>query len=147
MWPEEFKWKLALNQEDSFSHTITLIPENESLTKWTVLGQMMAIKNNFKANNIDQVVSTFTQASLQESPKAKYLVLEKDETTKNFWAIFKVETPNYPNDPIPESQLWYAIQGNSTLYVNFVAIKEKTLSKAFVEKWIKVFKSSHLINK
>jgi hypothetical protein len=55
--------------------------------------------------------------------------------------LFKVETPSFPNDPKPESQLWYVIQGEKTLHSMFIAKKEKTLSKEFIKKWSKVFKS------
>jgi hypothetical protein len=145
LWPEEYKWTIASNVEDSFTITQTLIPENESLQRWTIVGQMMAMKNSFKAKSIDQVINVFTQSALQQSTKAKYVVLEKEQKAKNFWAIFKVETPDFPNDPMPESQLWYAIQGDSTLYVTFVAIKKKELSNEFLDKWIKVFKASKLV--
>ena len=72
------------------------------------------------------------------------MIIEKDSTSKNFWAIFKVENPSFPNDPLPESQLWYVIHGDSTLYANFVAIRKASLSDEFVAKWTKVFKSSRL---
>lgn len=59
--------------------------------------------------------------------------------------LFKVETPSFPNDPKPESQLYYAIQGESTLFVNFIAIKEKKLPKDFIDKWSKVFKECEFV--
>lgn len=147
IWPSEFKWKIVSNQEDSLLVSTLLVPEKESLQRWSILGWMSAMKNNFKASNIDEALEIYKQASLRESPKAKYNLLEKDGRAKNFWAIFKVENPDFPNDPIPESQLWYIFQGNSTLYVNFVAIKEKELNKEFVDRWTKVFKTSRLVYK
>jgi hypothetical protein len=81
---------------------------------------------------------------LQESPLAKFAVVEKDSSANNFWVIFKVDNPSFPNDPLPESQLWYVIQGESALFVNFVAIKKEKLTDEFVTKWTKILKSSRL---
>jgi hypothetical protein len=72
-------------------------------------------------------------------------VIEKNDTAKNVWVLFKVETASFPNDPVPESQLYYAIQGDKTLYVTFIATKEKALSSDFLLKWSKVFKESELL--
>jgi hypothetical protein len=69
--------------------------------------------------------------------------VESNDITKNIWVLFKVETPGFPNDPKPESQLFYAVQGEVTLYVNFIALK--TLSNDFINKWTKVFKSSEFV--
>lgn len=144
VWAEEYKWKIGSNQEDKTMHFLEIIPGNETIDKWTMLGTMMSLKN-VKISKTDQVVEMFRQSSLKESPKAKLTVLESNDTTKNIWVLFKVETPSFPNDTKPESQLYYAIQGEATLYVNFIAIKQKTLSTDFVDKWSNIFKSSELV--
>lgn len=146
-WPEEYKWKVVLNEEDTVKKSISMIPGYESTEKWTIMAHMLTMKNHNKADKIGKVIEVFTQAALKASPKAICVVLEKMQKAKNAWTIFKIETPEFPNDPMPESQLYYAIQGNSTLYINFVAIKEKNLSKAFVDKWSKIFKRSALLYK
>jgi len=105
---------------------------------------MMSLKNT-KIESTDQVVEMYRQSSQKESPKAKLTVIEDNNKVKNIWVLFKVETPSFPNDPNPESQLYYAIQGEVALYINFIAIKEKTLSKDFLSKWTKVFKNSELV--
>ncbi|QOW09867.1 hypothetical protein Q73A0000_05565 [Kaistella flava (ex Peng et al. 2021)] len=143
-WAEEYKWKIGSNQEDNSSHMIELLSGNETFDNWTILGTMMSYKN-VKISNTDQIVELYRKASIKESPKAKLAILETNETAKNIWVLFKVETPSFPNDPKPESQLYYATQGETTLYVNFIAIKEKKLSKDFVEKWSKVFKDSEFV--
>ena len=143
-WPEEYKWKVVTNQEDETTHFIEVIPGKEKLEKWTMIGTMLSLKN-VKISTTAQVVEFYRQSSLEESPQAKLTVLESSDTAKNIWVIFKVDTPSFPNDPNPESQVYYAVQGESTLYVNFVAVKQKTLQKDFIEKWVKVFKASELL--
>lgn len=59
--------------------------------------------------------------------------------------IIKVETADFPNDPIPESDLWFIQQGNSNHFAAFVAIRQKEFSKSFIDKWVGVFKKSKLI--
>lgn len=146
IWPEEHKWKICANQEDETSHFIEVIPEKEDINSWTILGAMNTVKNTTNTTT-DQVIKSMIESSLSESPKARLTVLEKNDSTKNSWIIFKVETPSFPNDPIPESQLFYVIQGEQSLFMNFIAIKEETLSNDFIIKWTNVFKSSELIYK
>jgi len=144
IWAEEYKWKLASNQEDASTQMLEIVPGNETIDNWTMLGTMLSYKNA-KISKTDQVVEIYRQASAKESPKAKLTVLESNDTAKNIWVLFKIETPSFPNDPKPESQLYYAIQGEATLYVNFIAIKEKKLTKDFQDKWSKIFKDSELV--
>ena len=144
VWCEEYKWKIASNQEDKTTHFLEIIPGKDKIEKWTMLGTMMSLKNT-KITKTEQVVDMYRQSSLKESPKAKLTILESNDTTKNIWVLFKIETPSFPNDPKPESQLYYAIQGEATLYVNFIALKEKALPNDFVTKWTKVFKESELV--
>jgi hypothetical protein len=144
VWPEEYKWKVGNNQDDKSVHFTEIVPVDQSIEKWSILGTMLSLKNT-KIPSTDQVIDMYTRSSLNESPVAKLTVIEKNEEAKNKWVLFKVEITDFPNDPHPESQLYYAIQGENTLYVNFIAVKEKTLSADFVDKWAKVFKSSELV--
>jgi hypothetical protein len=144
VWCEEYKWKIASNQENATTHFLEIIPGKEKIEKWTMLGTMMSLKNT-KITKTEQVLEMYRQTSQKESPEAKLTVLESNDSAKNIWVLFKIETPSYPNDPKPESQLYYAIQGETTLYVNFIAVKEKTISKDFESKWTKVFKESELV--
>ena len=144
VWAQEYKWKIGSNQEDKTMQFLEIVPGKETIDKWTMLGTMMSLKN-VKISKTDQVVQMYRESSLKESPKAKLTVIESNDTTKNIWVLFKVETSSFPNDPKPESQLYYSIQGEATLYVNFIAIKEKTLPTDFINKWSKIFKDSELV--
>ena len=144
VWAEEYKWKIVSNQENQSMHMLEMVPENETGDNWKIIGTMISYKNT-KISRTDQVVEIYKQDSEKESSKAKVTILESDDKGKNIWVLFKVETPSFPNDPNPESQLYYAIQGEKTLYVNFIAIKEKKLFKEFVDKWSIVFKNSEIV--
>jgi len=144
VWPEEYKWKVGSNQEDKAQQMIELIPGNETIEKWTIIGTMMSIKG-VKNVPMDVAMNTMFEQAKQNAIKPTLTLVERNDTAKNAWIIFKIEAPKFKNDKNPESQLYYIIQGQSSLYSNFVAIKEKTLSKDFVDKWTKVFKSSELI--
>lgn len=124
---------------------IERIPENETLEKWSIMSTTLIYKN-VKIAKTEQIVAIFKAASESASKDSKLTVLESNDSAKNIWVLFKVETPKYPNDPKPESQLYYAIQGDVSLYVNFVAVKEKKLSQDFVDKWSKIFKESKFVN-
>ncbi|MGH2665992.1 hypothetical protein [Flavobacterium sp.] len=144
IWPEEYKWKVGANQESEASHFTELIPEKETLDNWTIIGTMMSLKN---VTNIpmDKAMNLFYSKTKNTAPEAKLTLIEKNEGGKNSWILFKVEAPKYLNGSNPESQVYYIIQGNSSLYVSIVGIKEKTISKSFEEKWGKIFKSSQIV--
>lgn len=143
-WPEEFQWKIVTNHETDQMHFIELIPENENVEEWTIIGTMISVKG-ITGLPMDVAVNMMYEQTKASAPKAKLTVIEKNETDKNHWVIFKIESPNFVNDKNPESQLYYIIQGDSSLYSNFVAKKEKQLSANFVDKWAEIFKTSELV--
>ncbi|RYD56250.1 MAG: hypothetical protein EOP56_13025 [Sphingobacteriales bacterium] len=143
-WPDEYKWQIGSDQETQEQHMIELVPGNETVEKWTILGTMISIKN---VQNVPMNVATnlmFEQAK-KRAIEPKITIIERNDDAKHPWIIFKIEAASFNDDPNPESQLYYIIQGNTSLYTNLVAIKEKALSKAFVDKWAKTFKKSELV--
>lgn len=145
-WPEEYEWKIGSNEEDGNIHFLELIPGNETVENWTIIGTMMSLKD-VRNVPMDIVINMMFEQSKIDAPESKLTLIEKNETDANHWALFTIESPWFNDDENPESQLFYIVQGNSSLYTNFVAIKEKELSKEFVDKWVKVFKASELVNR
>lgn len=143
-WPEKYEWKIGSNQETEQMHFIELIPEKESIDNWTIIGTMMSIKGATKVP-MDVAINLMFDQTKATAPNAKLTIIEKNETDENHWTIFTIESPKFTDDKKPESQLYYIVQGKSSLYSNFVAIKEKKLSEDFINDWIKVFKSSELV--
>jgi len=143
-WPEEYKWKIGTNQEDEIIHFMELVPEKESIENWTIIGTMMSLKN-VTGMPMDKAMNFFFDQTKTNAPEAKLTLIEKNETEKNHWVLFKVEVEKYLDDPKPESQLYYIIQGESSLYVNLVGIKEKKISKPFETKWSAIFKGSKIV--
>lgn len=144
-WPQEYHFKEISNQSEGQVHITEMVPEKEDGENWTLLTETMVIKGAVVPATA-VIVQLFEQSTRSESPDAKLTVLEADDKAKNIWVIFKVETPKFPDDPLPESQLYYAIQGAEGLYVNFIAIKEKELTKEFISRWSAVFKASKLVS-
>jgi len=68
LWPEEYKWKICANQEDSTTHLIEVVPEKEDIKSWTILGATILVKNT-KITSTDQIVQSMTESSLKESLK------------------------------------------------------------------------------
>ena len=145
-WPDEYKWKVGSDQENAQQHMIELVPGNETIDNWKTLGTMLSLKGLVNVPIAATADAMFAQAK-QTAPDAKLTIFEKDETAKHPWIIFKIEAPGFTNDPHPESQVFYIIQGETALYDNFVAIKEKTIPDDFAKKWIAVFKASELVYK
>lgn len=143
-WPENENWKIATNQENEQMTMLELIHANETLDNWTEIGTSIAYKN---ATNIpsDVAMNMMFEQAKKNAPKAKLTFIEKDEKAEFPWIIFTIESPNFKNDKNPESQLWYIIQGKTSLYTNFRAIKKSSIPKELKEKWISFFKSGKMV--
>jgi hypothetical protein len=143
-WPDEYKWKVGSDQENDKEHLIELVPGGESIDNWKTMGTMHSYKGVLSVP-VASVPDMMLKQAKKTAPDAKLSIFEKDEKAKNPWIIFKIESPGFTVDPRPESQLFYVVQGQTALYVNFAAVKEKELSDDFVKKWIKVFKASEMV--
>jgi tetratricopeptide (TPR) repeat protein len=145
-WPDSENWKVGDDQENAQQHVIDLIHKNETIDKWTELGNMTSIKG-VTGVPMDKAMNLMFEQAQLNAPKAKLTFIEKDESSKYPWIIFIIEAPSFKNDKTPESQLWYIVQGNHALYTNFRAIKQATIPVDLKEKWIKFFKTGKIINK
>ena len=145
-WPMEENWKIGTNQENEKMVMLELIHSNETLENWTEIGTMMAIKGvtNFA---MDDAMNLMYEQTKKSAPKAKLTFIEKDETVEHPWIIFTIESTSFKADKTPESQLWYIVQGKSSLYTNFRAVKKATVPADLKDKWIKFFKSGKIVNK
>lgn len=145
-WPESENWKIGNSSENEKTAILELIHSNETLEKWTEFGYMMSIKGLKNIPMEEAMNLLFDQAKLK-SPKAKLTFIEKDESVEHPWAIFTIEAPNFTNDKTPESQLWYVVQGKTSFYTNFRAVKQATVPTDLKDKWIKFFKTGKIVNK
>jgi tetratricopeptide (TPR) repeat protein len=145
-WPEEENWKVGSSQENEQMAMLELIHSDETLENWTEFGSMISIKG---AKNIpmDKAMNMMFEQAKQNAPKAKLTFIEKDESVEYPWIIFTIEAPGFKNDKTPESQLWYIVQGKTSLYTNFRAVKQVTVPFGLKEKWIKFFKTGEILNK
>lgn len=145
-WPNDEYWKIGDDQENSQQHVIDIIHENETIDKWTELGNMTSIKD---VTNVpmDKAMNMMFDQAKQSAPKSKLTFIEKDENTEYPWIIFMIESPSFKNDKTPESQLWYIIQGKQALYTNFRAIKQATIPEELKAKWTTFFKTGKIVYK
>ncbi|MES2381800.1 MAG: tetratricopeptide repeat protein [Bacteroidota bacterium] len=145
-WPESENWKVGNSQETDEMAMLELIHTNETLEKWTEFGSMMSIKG---AKNIpmDKAMNMMFEQAKLNSSKAKLTFIEKDESAEYPWIIFTIEAPGFKNDKTPESQLWYIVQGKTSLYTNFRAVKQATVPAELKDKWIQFFKTAKVVNK
>jgi tetratricopeptide (TPR) repeat protein len=145
-WPESENWKLGDSQQDDKMSMLELIHTNETLENWTEIGTMISIKG-VKNLGMDNAMNLMYEQAEQTAPKAKLSFIEKDETAEYPWIIFMIEASKFTNDKRPESQLWYIVQGKTSLYTNFRAIKKDTIPEELKTKWIAFFKTGKVVNK
>ncbi len=146
-WPESENWKVGDNQENNEQHVLDLIHSNETIEKWTELGNMTAYKGMTAKIPMDKAMELMFDQAKKNAPKAKLTFLEKDEKAEYPWILFTIEAPGFNDDKTPESQLWYIIQGKQALYTNFRAVKKASISAAQKEKWMTFFKTGKIVNK
>lgn len=145
-WPESENWKLASSQENEQMSMVELIRSNETLENWTEMGTMMSIKG-VQNLPMDKAMNLMYDQAKQNAPKAKLTFLEKDEKAEYPWIIFTIESPAFKNDKRPESQLWYVVQGKTSLYTNFRAIKMASIPADLKDKWVSFFKTGKVVYK
>ncbi|OCX52626.1 hypothetical protein BEL04_14355 [Mucilaginibacter sp. PPCGB 2223] len=145
-WPDSEGWKVGGDQENEQEHVIDLVRNNETVDKWTELGNMTTIKV-IKNLPIDKAMDFMFDQAKQHSPKAKLTFIEKDERAENPWIIFTIESPGFKDNKTPESQLWYIVQGKQALYTNFRAVKQASIPDALKTKWIAFFKTAKIVYK
>jgi tetratricopeptide (TPR) repeat protein len=145
-WLESENWKIGDDQENAEQHVIDFIHADETFDNWTELGNMTTMKG-VKGVPMNKVMNLMFDQTKQNAPKSKLTFLEKDENTEYPWIIFTIESSSFKNDKIPESQLWFIIQGKQALYSNFRAIKKATIPTDLIEKWTIFFKTSKIANK
>lgn len=143
-WPEEENWKMANSQENEQMMMLELVRNNETLEKWTEIGTMQSIKGATGVP-MDKAMNLMYEQAKQACPKAKLTFIEKDESVQYPWVIFTIECASYKDSKTAESQLWYIVQGKTSLYTNFRAIKEATIPEATKKKWIDFFKGGKVV--
>ena len=139
-WPADYKWKVIDQQDKNGIQLMRIIPGNDTKANPSIIGAIAAY-SGVKFSNTDEMIQHY-QSGLDTG--TTLTVMEKNNTTKNIWVLFKVETPVTKKYPEPESDLYYVIQGEYALYENNVAIKSPSLSKEFVEKWTGIFKTARI---
>ncbi|HWA33140.1 MAG TPA: tetratricopeptide repeat protein [Cyclobacteriaceae bacterium] len=145
-WPESENWKMANSQENAQMAMIELVHSNETLENWTEIGTMTSYKG-VKNIPVDKAMNMMYEQAKVNAPKAKLTFLEKNETAEYPWIIFTIEAPEFKNDNTPESQLWYVVQGKTSLYTNFRAIKKATIPLDLKDKWLAFFKTGKVVYK
>ena len=143
-YPDSHTWKVGSDQENDSQHLVELVPAEQSIDNWTIMVTMQTLKGTVNVPVASVPAAMMGQAQ-KTAPDAKLTIFEKDEKAKTPWILFKIESPSFINDPQPESQLYYVIQGQTALFINFVAVKQRGLADGFSSEWKLVFKSSELV--
>jgi tetratricopeptide (TPR) repeat protein len=145
-WPEDEHWKIGSEQDNAEQHVVDYIHDNETLQKWTEIGNMTSIKGATGVP-MDKAMQLMLEESKKNSDDVKLTFIEKDEKAEYPWITFMLEASSFKTDKTPESQLWYVVQGKNALYTNFRAIKQATIPSELKEKWVKFFKTAKVVTK
>jgi tetratricopeptide (TPR) repeat protein len=143
-WPDAEGWKVASQQDNAEQNMIELLRNEETFDNWTEIGTMFVYKKISSAMNIPitKTMDLMFDGAKKNCPRAKLTMIEKDDKAKYPWIIFKIECGSSKGT---ESQVWYAIQGTNEMFVNFRAVKQKTIPADLQDKWVKFFKTAKIV--
>ena len=134
-WPNEEKWRVADHQENGQMDVVDFLRNDEALENWTEIGNITTIKG-VSGVPVDTLMAyTYAQA-VKTAPKSKLTFLERDLAGKNPWIMFKIESPEFTENPTPESQLWYVTASRGAVYTSFRAVKQASIPADIQSKWI-----------
>lgn len=142
-WPESDHWKVGKDQSDNRMHSVDMVHENESLALWTEMANSTSLKGMLYIP-VDTAMYFMFLSAIAKAPDAKLTMVKKGEMQECPWILFSIEAPEFKTDPIPESQLWFVVQGKQGLYTNFVALKKEKLPDDFLKKWTDFFLKTRL---
>lgn len=93
-WPDEYQWKIITNEENEELHVLEIIPGKDSVETWTILGQMMSIKNMLNAD-VEKIAHIMHEELMHSAAKARMQILQKDITEKSHpvWILYSIEQP------------------------------------------------------
>jgi len=138
-WPDGEGWRVASNQQDKERKVIELLRNKETFENWTEIGTMMVYP--LKNVHVDAAMKAMFDQAKANCLSAKLTFIEKDDKTKYPWIIFKIEC----GSKTPESQVWHIMQGTNEMYVNFRAVKQKTIPDNLKDKWTTFFKTAKIV--
>src|SRR5690625_7298558 len=75
-WPEEYEWKIGSNEEDGNIHFLELIPGNETVENWTIIGTMMSL-NDVRNLPLDIVINLMFNQSNIDTLRSDELSLDQ----------------------------------------------------------------------
>ena len=139
-WPDNEGWKIASNQADNERKVIELLKNNETFDNWTEIGTMMTYPS-LKNAPLDAAMNVMLEQAKKNCPSARLAFIESDERAKYPWIIFKIEC----STSTPESQVWQILMGANETYINFRAVKEKSVPEDLKNKWVKFFKTASIV--
>lgn len=146
-WPTEEGWKMQSSMEDSTFRLIEFLKEHENPDNWTEYGAMLTLRGFDAGTTLKDFSTSIKSEFAARAPKATMRIISQQEKGPNPWMIIALEAPMTTNHKKPESQLWHLVMGQSTIYGNFRAIKQKKLTKRHISEWTTFFKTGKIIEK
>ena len=142
-WPAEYNWKVGSDQDDGKMRMVEVVPGNETVDNWSIIGSLLVIKGAVGVP-MDAVLDGARAQIMKLDSVAKLTVLERTDTGAHPSILYKIESPTLHDGGKPESQVFYFVQGSTSLFNAIVGVKEASLSDDFVNKWKGVFHTSRL---
>jgi tetratricopeptide (TPR) repeat protein len=139
-WPDEENWRVADNRSRDGVNTMDLLKGDETFENWTELGNMQSLIG-IRNVDLEKGMDLLFIESKKTCENPILTFLEKDLKAEHPWIMFTIDCAEYKNDDNPESQLWFLIQGKTSFYMCFRAMREAKIDEENIARLSKFFKA------
>lgn len=144
--PDHENWKLKSSQSDKEMSINDFIKNDKSLQDWDDILNIVTVFNvKPQKSELNFMMDMVLKQSKEKAPNSISTLIEKDKNAEYPWIMFKNECPKIEGRGQTESQIYFIILGEATIYICSRSIK----SDKFTEDQEKIitgfFKSTNIL--
>ena len=135
-WKQKEGWKVAFEQEEQGNSITEFVQKREKLKNWTELISVQKLNiPNASEIPLEALMNSGYAEAMKNAPEAKLTLIDKNEESEYPWIEYKVEVPQYLNDPNPESQFFHVVQGKYSIFLIWWAVKKDKINDKEISEW------------
>lgn len=141
-WPDEEHWKVVRNSSAAGMSIMSLLMENETSKNWTDRGFIISFHRQVMKSLNEAKELAYLIVS-DDAPLVSISEISRDAGAKYPWVIVAFEGSGSPINP--ESQVWYLVQGTSTLFAIIREVPQDWVPEEKLNEWLKFFESGTIV--
>lgn len=144
--PDHENWKLKNNNSDENISTIDIIKNDKNKNDWEDILNIVTVFNvKPRKSELDFMMDMVLKQSKEKAPNAKSTLIDKEEDADYPWIMFKNECPEIKGLEQTESQIYFIILGEATIYICSRSIKSNKFSEDKEKIITEFFKTTNVL--